>query len=78
MSQQTRFEGNMEYYAGAAKETVGSILGNKQMEVEGNISKNEGAAKVEAVKAHERSKGTMEEIKGNIKEGAGKVWHQIN
>jgi len=66
-----RAEGAVEELGGKIQRAVGRIIGNKQMEAEGNAHVLEGEAKQEAAKTAERVKGKGEEALGAIKGRVG-------
>jgi uncharacterized protein YjbJ (UPF0337 family) len=67
-----RVEGKTEQLGGKIKGTVGSLIGNKQMEAEGKAKELKGKAKQEAAKAGERIKGKVEELKGNARQASNR------
>jgi uncharacterized protein YjbJ (UPF0337 family) len=68
-----RSEGAAEKVGGKLKRAMGSLVGNEQMEAEGQAKELKGAAKEEAAKAAERSKGKVEEVAGAVKNRVGAV-----
>ncbi len=68
-----RGEGAAEELGGKIKKTVGSVIGNEQMEAEGKAKELQGQAKQEAAKAGERTKGAVEEVVGTVKNRVGAV-----
>lgn len=54
-------------------ENVGWALGNEQMQAEGLKTKKEGEAEIKAAQTQQYAKGMGEDIKGNVKEGWGKM-----
>jgi uncharacterized protein YjbJ (UPF0337 family) len=69
-----RVEGAVEELGGKIKSTVGRIIGNEQMEAEGEASELKGHAKQEAAKAAERVKGGVEQAVGGVKGAVGAVF----
>ena len=59
--------------AARSRETVGKVIGNEQMEAEGEAKELKGQAKQEAAKAAERVKGKVEETVGAVKNRVGAV-----
>ncbi len=68
-----RGEGAAEELGGKIKATVGKVIGNEQMEAEGNLKELKGKSKQEAAKAGERVKGKVEEVVGAVKNRVGAV-----
>jgi uncharacterized protein YjbJ (UPF0337 family) len=66
-----RAEGAVEELGGKIQRAVGKMIGNKQMEAEGNAHVLEGEAKQEAAKTAERAKGIGEQAIGSIKGHVG-------
>lgn len=69
----SRVNGDANYYAGAAKESVGSALGNEQMQANGLALKAKGAAEVTAYKTGQQAEATGERLHGLKDEVVGKV-----
>ena len=68
-----RSEGVAEEIGGKVKGAIGSLIGNEQMEAEGDAKALAGEAKQEAAKAAGRSEGRIDEIAGAIKNRVGQV-----
>ena len=68
-----RIEGVAEQVGGTIKKSVGSLIGNQQMEAEGRVAELSGEAKQASAKAAERVKGSLEEAGGALEQGAGKL-----
>src|SRR4051794_40934010 len=68
-----RSEGTAEEIGGKIKKGVGTLIGNEQMEAEGEAKALKGEAKQEAAKASERTKGTVEKVTGAVKNRIGAV-----
>jgi uncharacterized protein YjbJ (UPF0337 family) len=66
-------QGAAEQVGGKIKSTIGKVIGNEQMEAEGEAKVLEGKARVEAAKAAERTKGKVQETVGAVKNRAGAV-----
>ncbi|KAJ1676523.1 hypothetical protein EV182_008030, partial [Spiromyces aspiralis] len=69
----SRFQGNAEYYKGAAKENVGKIFGKKDWEAEGAARKAQGQTEAEAAKAQHYQEGMGDKTKGHAQNAAGSV-----
>jgi uncharacterized protein YjbJ (UPF0337 family) len=65
-----RVEGAAEEIGGKLKKGLGKIIGNEQMEAEGELKEKKGEAEQEAAKAAERAKGKAEELKGEVRQKA--------
>lgn len=68
-----RSEGSAEELGGKVKESVGKLIGNERLEVEGRAKKLQGQAQQDAAKAAERSKGSVEQTAGAVKNRVGAV-----
>lgn len=68
-----RAEGKAEEVGGKIKKVVGKVIGNEQMEAEGEVKALEGKGKQEAAKAAERTKGKVQEVVGAVKNRVGNV-----
>lgn len=68
-----RGEGVAEQVGGAIKKGIGQVIGNEQMEAEGEAKRLKGKAREEEAKAEERVKGKVEEVTGAIKNRVGAV-----
>ena len=66
-------EGAAQQVGGKIKAGIGKLIGNEQMEVEGDAKALEGKARVESAKAAERTKGKVEEVVGAVKNRAGAI-----
>jgi uncharacterized protein YjbJ (UPF0337 family) len=66
-----RVDGKVEEIGGAIKKTVGKVIGNEQMEVEGRLAELEGQGRQEVAKAGERIKGAVQELVGDVKNNVG-------
>lgn len=66
-----RGEGVAEEVGGKIKKGVGKLLGNEQLEAEGEAKALQGKAKQETAKAAERTKGKVEEVVGATKNRVG-------
>jgi uncharacterized protein YjbJ (UPF0337 family) len=68
-----RSEGVAEKLGGKIKGGVGKLIGNEELEAEGEAQEALGRAKEESAKAAERTKGKVEEATGAIKNRVGAV-----
>jgi uncharacterized protein YjbJ (UPF0337 family) len=68
-----RIEGKAEEVSGKIKAGIGKLVGNEQMQAEGNAKAVKGEARQEAAKVGERAEGAVEEVKGAIKNRVGHV-----
>jgi uncharacterized protein YjbJ (UPF0337 family) len=66
-----RAEGKAAELGGKVKQGIGKILGNEQMQAEGEAKEKVGEARQEAAKAEERAKGKVEEVTGGLKNRVG-------
>jgi uncharacterized protein YjbJ (UPF0337 family) len=73
MGNANRGEGAAEKLGGKIKAGIGKMTGNEQMEAEGREKELQGAAKEEAAKASERTKGKIDEVMGAAKNRVGAV-----
>lgn len=71
--QPSKVSGSLSAAAGAVKENVGHAFGNKSMEAGGAADRAKGNAEVEAAKAKEYTKGTMDRVTGAVKDVSGSV-----
>ncbi|TPX61653.1 hypothetical protein PhCBS80983_g00963 [Powellomyces hirtus] len=67
----SKTHGNMEAAKGSVKETVGKVLGNQSMRVEGAAQNAAGNAEVDAVKSANYASGAMDSMGGSIKKNVG-------
>lgn len=72
-NQSIRGEGAAEELGGKIKGAVGRLVGDEQMEAEGNLKEVKGKGKQEAAKAAERNKGKVEQVVGAVKNRVGAV-----
>src|SRR5690349_8694060 len=68
-----RGEGKAKQVGGAIKKNIGKVVGDRQMEAEGEAKKLEGEAQEEAAKAAERTKGKIEDVAGKAQNRVGQV-----
>jgi uncharacterized protein YjbJ (UPF0337 family) len=68
-----RAEGKAQEVGGKIKKAVGKVIGNEQMEAEGEVKALEGKGKQEAAKAAERTMGKVQEVVGAVKNRVGQV-----
>lgn len=66
-----RTEGKGEEIGGKIKAGVGKLIGNEQMQAEGQAHAAKGKAKQEAAKGAERAKGKIQEAVGSAKGALG-------
>lgn len=68
-----RADGTTKEVGGKIKAGVGKLIGNRQMEAEGEAKALEGQAQKNAAKAAERAKGGVEETVGAVKNRIGNL-----
>jgi uncharacterized protein YjbJ (UPF0337 family) len=66
-------EGIAQQVGGKIKRAVGHVIGDDEMETEGEAKELEGKVRVEGAKAAERTKGKVEEVVGAVKNRVGAV-----
>jgi uncharacterized protein YjbJ (UPF0337 family) len=66
-----RSEGAAEELGGKIKKGLGQLVGDDELELEGQAREIRGRTRQEAAKADERSKGKGEELKGAVKNRIG-------
>ncbi|ORX91919.1 DNA binding protein [Basidiobolus meristosporus CBS 931.73] len=66
-----RVNANIKYAIGYVQETVGSVLGNEQMQAEGATKQPQADAEYEAAQAQGYAQGAGEKLKGNVKDTVG-------
>jgi uncharacterized protein YjbJ (UPF0337 family) len=64
-------EGRGEEVGGKIKAGFGKMIGNDQMQAEGEAHEAKGKAKKEAAKGAERAKGKVQEVAGKVKNRVG-------
>lgn len=69
----SRGEGIAEQIGGKIKQGIGKVIGNEQMQAEGEVKEQKGEAREETAKAGERAEGSVEEAKGTVKNRVGAV-----
>jgi len=72
-SEPSKLNANTKYYQGAAKETLGSALGNEQMQAEGQALKLEGEGEYKAAQTKQQAEGYKDKATGATKETTGKA-----
>ena len=66
-----KVKGAGEELKGNVKKGAGDVLGNEQMQAEGEAERLKGQARQDAAKTSERAKGVGEEVKGGVKGAIG-------
>ncbi|CAG8582365.1 23183_t:CDS:2 [Dentiscutata erythropus] len=67
MSEPSKTGSTLNYYGGAAKETLGKVVGSKKMEAEGKEKKTGENKEYEAAKAAGKTEGSKDEAAGEAK-----------
>jgi uncharacterized protein YjbJ (UPF0337 family) len=68
-----RADGTTKEIGGKIKAGVAKLIGDDQMEADGEAKAAEGKAQKEAAKAAERGKGKIEEVVGAVKNRVGNL-----
>jgi uncharacterized protein YjbJ (UPF0337 family) len=66
-----RLKGKAEEIKGNVKQGVGRLIGDEQLEAQGQVDELEGQGRQEAAKAAEQLKGAGEQVKGAVKGAVG-------
>ncbi|KAJ1915538.1 hypothetical protein H4219_004276 [Mycoemilia scoparia] len=69
----SKFNANVDYYTGAAKEKLGSALGKTEWEADGAARKAKGEAEYEACNAKDYKDGAVDKIKGHGQSTLGSI-----
>ncbi|CAG8562326.1 4397_t:CDS:2 [Ambispora leptoticha] len=69
----TKTHGNTTYYTGAAKEKVGTVLGNERMQAEGKVEKLQGESEYNAAQFKGQTQGVKDNVKGHAKDAIGGI-----
>jgi uncharacterized protein YjbJ (UPF0337 family) len=72
-TESNKAQGHVEELGGKIAAGFGKLIGNKEMQAEGEAKELEGKARVQAAKAAERTKGKVEEAVGAVKNRVGAV-----
>nr|CAG8533325.1 13869_t:CDS:2 [Entrophospora candida] len=72
-TEQTKTGSTAKYYAGAAEENLGKLVGSDKMKLEGESKKLEGQSEYEGAKNQGYVEGTTDKVTGTVKETAGNV-----
>ncbi len=68
-----RIEAVAREIKGKAKKSLGRLLGNREMEIEGRTEERGGHAKLNRIKTKERVLGKAEEVSGAAKRKIGRI-----
>ncbi|CAG8687241.1 28584_t:CDS:2 [Dentiscutata erythropus] len=71
MSEPSKTDATLKYYGGAAKETLGKVVGSEKMEAEGREKKIEGNDEYDGAKTAGKAEGAKDEAAGGIKKSTG-------
>jgi uncharacterized protein YjbJ (UPF0337 family) len=72
-TESNKAQGHAQQLGGKIEAGLGKLIGNKEMQADGEAKELQGKARVQAAKAAERTKGKIEETVGAVKNRVGAV-----